>query len=279
MDDPYPLKGKTTRATRKMLTQVDKIWSKFFGTCAPVLSPSSDYVTRLEESDYVTRLEESDYVNNYVIDKTATPPSSLHPAKNLKPKIVNQTRKEILFEGMGNSLVISIRTTEKCLTNIGQEPERSGRRTAGTGATPSAPAPAPGSVHTDEVVKYLKWVRKNTHLPMNCFVVAFGYLYRLTHPREETGAGSTTSVRHPIVFTRSNWRLLVITAIMIAQKFSHDESYPNSEIVKLLGTKYTVKRLNKMEVSILTGLNWDCSFTLQEYKDYCRYLRWYATLL
>jgi len=255
MDDPYPLKGKTTRATRKMLTQVDKIWSKFFGTCAPVLSPSSDVVTRLEESDYVTRLEES--------DKTAVPPSSLHPAKNLKPKIVNQTRKEILFEGMGNSLVISIRTTEKCLTN--------GQKSAA----------GPPVLHTEEVVKYLKWVRRNTQLHMNCFVIAFGYLYRLVHSREENGAGpsGSTSVRHHIVFTRSNWRLLVITAIMIAQKFNHDESYPNAEIVKLLKPEYTIKQLNKMEVVVLTELLWDCSFTPQEYQDYYRYIRWYATLL
>ncbi len=261
MDTHYPLEGKKKkrgRSSRNILTQFDKIWSKFFVKPASVSSTGS---TSFEEAPPSTKCP----------DRTA------EVSKNRNPKIITRTRKDILFEGLGNSLVISIRTTEKCLTNIGQEPERSGRRTAGSGATPKAPAP--GSVHTDEVVKYLKWVRKNTQLPMNCFVVACGYLYRLTHPREETGAGSTTSVRHPIVFTRSNWRLLVITAIMIAQKFSHDESYPNSEIVKLLGTKYTVKRLNKMEVSILTGLNWDCSFTLQEYKDYCRYLRWYATLL
>lgn len=246
MDTHYPLedkKKKRRRSSRNILTQFDKIWSKFFVKPASVLSTGS---TPFEEAPPSTKCP----------DRTA------EVSKNRNPKIITRTRKDILFEGMGNSLVISIRTTEKCLTN-GQK---------------SAAGPP---VHTEEVVKYLKWVRRNTQLHMNCFVIAFGYLYRLVHSREENGAGpsGSTSVRHHIVFTRSNWRLLVITAIMIAQKFNHDESYPNAEIVKLLEPEYTIKQLNKMEVVVLTELLWDCSFTPQEYQDYYRYIRWYATLL
>jgi hypothetical protein len=55
---------------------------------------------------------------------------------------------------------------------------------------------------------------------------------------------------------------------MIAQKFCDDESYFNNEFVKLLGPKYTIKQLNKMEVVVLTGLNWNCFFTPQEYQNY-----------
>ena len=66
---------------------------------------------------------------------------------------------------------------------------------------------------------------------------------------------------------------------MIAQKFNHDESYPNAEIVKLLEPECTIKQLNKMEVVVLTELLWDCSFTPQEYQPYYRYIRSYATLL
>ena len=43
----------------------------------------------------------------------------------------------------------------------------------------------------------------------------------------------------------------MITAIMIAQKFNHDESYSNAEIVKLLEPEYTIKQLNKMEATFL----------------------------
>ena len=246
MDTHYPLEGKKKkrgRSSRNILTQFDKIWSKFFVKPASVSSTGS---TPFEEAPPSTKCP----------DRTA------EVSKNRKPKIITRTRKDILFEGMGNSLVISIRTTEKYLTN-GQK---------------SAAGPP---VHTEEVVKYLKWVRRNTQLHMNCFVIAFGYLYRLVHSREENGAGpsGSTSVRHHIVFTRSNWRLLVITAIMIAQKFNHDESYSNAEIVKLLEPECTIKQLNKMEVVVLTELLWDCSFTPQEYQDYYRYIRWYATLL
>ena len=246
MDTYYLLEGKKKkrgRSSRNILTQFDKIWSKFFVKPASVSSTGS---TSFEEAPPSTKCP----------DRTA------EVSKNRNPKIITRTRKDILFEGMGNSLVISIRTTEKYLTN-GQK---------------SAAGPP---VHTEEVVKYLKWVRRNTQLHMNCFVIAFGYLYRLVHSREENGAGpsGSTSVRHHIVFTRSNWRLLVITAIMIAQKFNHDESYPNAEIVKLLEPECTIKQLNKMEVVVLTELLWDCSFTPQEYQDYYRYIRWYATLL
>ena len=68
------------------------------------------------------------------------------------------------------------------------------------------------------------------------------------------------------------------TAIMIAQKFSTDESYSNYEIAKLLRAEYTLNQLNEMEVGILTKLNWDCFFTPQEYQDYYRCIRWYAIL-
>lgn len=170
---------------------------------------------------------------------------------SLQKKI--QCNKETLFEGMGNSLVFSIRKTEKGLA----------------GGQNSPP------VHTDEVVKCLKWVHRNSHLPMNCFVIAFGYLYRLVRTREEKGS-SMHRPKELFVLTRSNWKLLVITAIMVAQKFSDDESYLNNEFVKLLEPKYNIKQLNKMEVVVLTGLNWDCSFTLQEYQDYYRRIRWYA---
>ena len=246
MDTYYLLEGKKKkrgRSSRNILTQFDKIWSKFFVKPAFVSSTGS---TPFGEAPPSTKCP----------DRTA------EVSKNRNPKIITRTRKDILFEGMGNSLVISIRTTEKCLTN--------GQKSA-----------ADPPVHTEEVVKYLKWVHRNTQLHMNCFVIAFGYLYRLVHSREENGAGpsGSTSVRHHIVFTRSNWRLLVITAIMIAQKFNHDESYSNAEIVKLLEPEYTIKQLNKMEVVVLTELLWDCSFTPQEYQDYYRYIRWYATLL
>ena len=140
--------------------------------------------------------------------------------------------KNALFEGMAKSLVSTI----KCQAD---DPP----------------------VHIDEVDEYLKWVRRRSMLHMDCFVVAFGYLYRLVENRR---------IKEPLVFTRSNWRLLVITAIMIAQKFSDDESYPNNEFAKLVKPEYTIKQLNKMEVTFLVGLNWNCSITPQEYQDYYR---------
>ena len=146
--------------------------------------------------------------------------------------------KNTLFEGMAKSLVSNIRTTEKCRATL---------RASG--------------VHTGEVDEYLKWVRRISRLRMDCFVVAFGYLYRLVDRRR---------IKEPLLLTRSNWRLLVITAIMIAQKFSDDESYPNNEFAKLLKPEYTIQQLNKMEVAFLVGLNWNCSFTPQEYRDYYR---------
>ena len=146
--------------------------------------------------------------------------------------------KNTLFEGMAKSLESNIRTTEKCRASL----QASG-------------------VHTGEVDEYLKWVRRISRLRMDCFVVAFGYLYRLVERRR---------IKDPFLLTRSNWRLLVITAIMIAQKFSDDESYPNNEFAKLLKPEYTIQQLNKMEVAFLVGLNWNCSFTPQEYRDYYR---------
>ena len=146
--------------------------------------------------------------------------------------------KNTLFEGMAKSLVSNIRTTEKCRATL---------RASG--------------VHTGEVDEYLKWVRRISRLRMDCFVVAFGYLYRLVERRR---------IKDPFLLTRSNWRLLVITAIMIAQKFSNDESYPNTEFIKLLEPDYTIKQLNQMEVEFLGRLNWNCSFTPQEYYDYYR---------
>ena len=146
--------------------------------------------------------------------------------------------KNTLFEGMAKSLVSNIRTTEKWRATL---------RASG--------------VHTGEVDEYLKWVRRISRLRMDCFVVAFGYLYRLVERRR---------IKDPFLLTRSNWRLLVITAIMIAQKFSNDESYPNNEFAKLLKPEYTIQQLNKMEVAFLVGLNWNCSFTPQEYRDYYR---------
>ena len=146
--------------------------------------------------------------------------------------------KNTLFEGMAKSLVSNIRTTEKCRATL---------RASG--------------VHTGEVAEYLKWVRRISRLRMDCFVVAFGYLYRLVDRRR---------IKEPLLLTRSNWRLLVITAIMIAQKFSDDESYPNNEFAKLVKPEYTIKQLNKMEVAFLVGLNWNCCFTPQEYHYYYR---------
>jgi len=169
-----------------------------------------------------------------------------------RPSPQKRKSKETLFEGMGISLVYSICQTEK-----------------GVAVGPNSAVPP---VYTDEIVKYLKWVRRTSHLHMNCFVIAFGYLYRLLRTREDKGHRAN----EPLVFTRSNWKLLVITAIMIAQKFSDDESYFNNEFVKLLGPKYTIKQLNKMEVAVLVGLNWDCFFTPQEYQDYYRCIRRYA---
>ena len=159
------------------------------------------------------------------------------------PKKAVRISKKILFEGLGNSVAFSIRKTETC----------------------------PEPLHTDKIVHYLKWVQKSARLPASCFVVAFGYLYRLDRSQKET-AGD------PTVFTRSNWKLLMTTAIMIAQKFSADESYSNYEIAKLLRAEYTLNQLNEMEVEILTKLNWDCFFTPQEYQDYYRCIRWYAIL-
>ena len=153
-----------------------------------------------------------------------------------KGRILLRQPKKTLFEGMAESLVSNIRKTEKCRAI---EPP----------------------LHTDYVTDYLKWVRRSCRLRMDCFVVAFGYLYRLVERRR---------IKDPFLLTRSNWRLLVITAIMIAQKFSNDESYPNNEFAKLLKPEYTIQQLNKMEVAFLVGLNWNCSFTPQEYRDYYR---------
>ena len=195
---------------------------------------------------------------NKIWSKFRVKPASASPACRPRPPIQKPSKsaaklfngiksREILFEGMGISLVYSICKTEKGL--------------------------AVGPVlHTNEVVEYLKWVCRTSQLHMNCFVVAFGYLNRLLRTREEKGHQAT----EPLTFTRSNWKLLVITAIMIAQKFCDDESYFNNEFAKLLGRKYTIKQLNKMEVEILAGLNWDCFFTPQEYQNCYYCIQWYA---
>ena len=137
---------------------------------------------------------------------------------------------------MAKSLASNIRKTEKCRAI---EPP----------------------LHTDYVTDYLKWVRRSCRLRMDCFVVAFGYLYRLVERHR---------IKEGFVITRSNWKLLVVTAIMIAQKFNDDESYTNTAFVKLLKSEYTIKQLNKMEVAFLVGLNWNCCFTPQEYHYYYR---------
>ena len=156
------------------------------------------------------------------------PSAESFPTKQLR--LPEKVGKNTLFEGMAKSLV-----------------SRFFRRTF--------------EPRVDEVDEYLKWVRRSSRIRMDCFVVAFGYLYRLVDRRQ---------IKDPFVLTRSNWKLLVITAILIAQKFSDDESYPNNEFVKLLEPDYTIKQLNKTEVEILGRLNWNCSFTPQEYYDYYR---------
>ena len=150
--------------------------------------------------------------------------------------------KNLIFEGMANSLMIRIRKTEAVSPPI------------------------------DEVVEYLKWVRRNILLHMNCFVLSFGYLRRLVWTLREKDALIDVGRRSEksFVLTRSNWKLMVITAIMIAHKFSDDESYFAIEFAKLLKPEYTIKQLNRMEVDFLNGLKWDCSFTPQEYQDYHR---------
>lgn len=125
---------------------------------------------------------------------------------------------------------------------------------------------------------FLKWVCRCSHLHLYCFVAAVGYLHRMVWtPSEEYS--SMAIRRRPskdrLVLTRNNWKLLVTTAIMVAQKVSDDVSYHNIDFVKLLGPAYTIKHLNKMEVAFLSGLNWDCSFTFQEYDAY---YRWIAAL-
>ena len=156
------------------------------------------------------------------------PSAESFPTKQLR--LPEKVGKNTLFEGMAKSLV-----------------SRFFRRTF--------------EPRVDEVDEYLKWVRRSSRIRMDCFVVAFGYLYRLVDRRQ---------IKDPFVLTRSNWKLLVITAILIAQKFSDDESYPNTEFIKLLEPDYTIKQLNQMEVEFLGRLNWNCSFTPQEYYDYYR---------
>ena len=108
------------------------------------------------------------------------------------------------------------------------------------------------------IKKFLKKIRKHSDLHPFCFVAAMGYLYRV---RAAT----------PFSLTPSTWKLLVATAIMVAQKVSDDESYFNSDFVKLLGPTYNLTQLNQTEAKFLISLNWNCSFTFSEYR---RYYKW-----
>lgn len=116
-----------------------------------------------------------------------------------------------------------------------------------------------------EVVDHLLRVYKNSQLQMQCFVVAFGYLHRLVRPKANGGLPA-------LVFDRSNWMLLLTTAILIAQKFDDDDSYLSRDFAKLLAPVHTGVQLNKMEVTFLVGLNWDCSFTPRELETHYSWL-------
>ena len=163
-------------------------------------------------------------------------------------------RDDLLFEGMANILEFSIRKNKKWGGS-----ERNSTK------------------YKTEVVEYLQFVHKNSQLQLYCFVAAFIYLHRLvwTPPAKKgfTMFGRRGG-RNPFVITRSNWMLLVTIAVMVAQKFNDDDRYLNIDFAKLC-PKYNIKQLNKMEVDFLVGLNWDCSFTQQEYYAY---YRWITTL-
>jgi len=156
---------------------------------------------------------------------------------------------EFLFEGMANIIEATIRENEQRLGNT---------------LFPLG--------YKKKIDDFLKWVYKCSHLHLYCFVVAVGYLHRMVWtPAEEYSSMSVRRRRRPkdlLVLTRKNWKLLVATAIMVAQKFSDDVSYLNTDFVKLLGPAYHITQLNKMEVEFLVGLNWNCSFTFQDYHAY-----------
>jgi len=153
----------------------------------------------------------------------------------------------LLFEGMAKILESSIFKNKKGW--------RSGRNS---------------TKYKKEVVEYLKFVYKHSQLQLYCFVSAFIYLHRLVWtPAKKDPEPSAT--RKVFVITRSNWMVLVTIAIMVAQKFNDDEKYLNIDFTKLC-PKYDIKQLNKMEVDFLVGLNWDCSFTRQEYYAYYKWI-------
>ena len=103
------------------------------------------------------------------------------------------------------------------------------------------------------IEKFLKKIRKHSDLHPFCFVAAMGYLYRVRAAASFSLAPST-------------WKLLVATAIMVAQKMSDDESYFNSDFVKLLGPTYNLTQLNQTEAKLLISLTRNCSFTISEYR-------------
>jgi len=157
-----------------------------------------------------------------------------------------------LFEGMATIIETTIRENEQRLGNT-----LSSRK------------------YEKKIDDFLKWVCRCSHLHLYCFVAAVGYLHRMVWtPSEEYSSMAVR--RRPstdrLVLTRNNWKLLVTTAIMVAQKVSDDVSYLNIDFVRLLGPAYTIKHLNKMEAAFLIRLNWDCSFTFQEYDAYSRWI-------
>ena len=151
----------------------------------------------------------------------------------------------LLFEGMAKILETSIFKNKK--------ERRRGRNS---------------TKYKKEVVEYLKFVYKHSELKLYCFVSAFIYLHRLVWTPATKDPPETRKV---FVLTRSNWMVLVTTAIMIAQKFNDDDKYLNIDFIKLC-PNYDLHQLNKMEVDFLVGLNWDCSFTRQEYDAYYKWI-------
>ena len=126
------------------------------------------------------------------------------------------------------------------------------------------------------IYEFLKRVRRWTCLHPYCFVAALRYLHRIVWSPVPESSSMEVRPRLPknrLVLTSRNWKLLVTTAIMVAQKNIDDESYLNKDFVVLLGPAYNIKQLNKMESTFLGHLNWDYSFTPQECAVYYRWIR------
>lgn len=122
-----------------------------------------------------------------------------------------------------------------------------------------AEAPAPPTV--DALFRFMQPVYTKAKMEPECIIIAYVYVERLLK-----------MTRSRLVLRGRNWRPILLSCMILASKVWDDLSMWNVDF-SIIAPAYTLRRINQLEVALLSALEYDVRVSAGTYAQYYFRLR------